>query len=94
MGVRGRLVAIEGGVSYEKDERVFSEGPGVSGVACVSLSKDCAGWGGMIASLSSGGGAVDGDGDRRSDVLPKEKINTIQLAFRCQYCKFVQSTGV
>ena len=33
MGVRGRLAAMEGGASYEKDERVFSDGSGVSGVA-------------------------------------------------------------
>jgi hypothetical protein len=58
VGVRARLVAMEGGVSYEKDERVFSD---VSGVAWVSLPKDCTGLGGMIASFSLGGGAVDGD---------------------------------
>jgi hypothetical protein len=77
VGVRGRLVAMEGGVSYEKDERVFSGVSGVSGVAWVSLPKDCAGLGGMIASLSLGGGAVDGD--CRFDVLPMEKMEMTQL---------------
>jgi hypothetical protein len=74
VGVRARLVAMEGGVSYEKDERVFSD---VSGVAWVSLPKDCTGLGGMIASFSLGGGAVDGD--CRVDALPIEKMETIQL---------------
>lgn len=77
MGVRGRLAAMEGGVSYKKDERVFSDASGVSGVAWTSLPKDCAGLGGMIASLSLGGGAVDGD--CRFDVLPMEKMDRTQL---------------
>jgi hypothetical protein len=77
VGVRGRLVAMEGGASYEKDERVFSDGSGVSGGAWVSLPKDCAGWDGMIASLSLGGGAVHGD--CRFDALPTEKMEMTQL---------------
>jgi hypothetical protein len=62
VGVRGMLVTMEGGVSYERDERCFSEGDGVaSGVGCEGLWWDGAGWGGMIASLSSGGGGLRRD---------------------------------
>ena len=92
MGVRGRLVAIDGGVSYEKDERVFSEVSGVSSVVWVSLQKDCAGWGGMIASLSLSGGAVDCD--CRFDTLPMEKTEMIQLVDAMSVCKCVGSIRV
>ena len=92
MGVRGRLAAMEGGASYEKDERVFSDGSGVSGGAWVSLPKDCAGWSGMIASLSSGGGAVDCD--CRFDTLPMEKTEMIQLVDAMSVCKCVGSIRV
>jgi hypothetical protein len=89
VGVRGRLVATEGGVSYDKDERVFSEVSGVSGVACVSLRRDCAGWGGMIASLSLGGGAVDGD--CRFDALPMEKTEMTQLVVSMSVSVYTRS---
>jgi hypothetical protein len=92
VGVCGRLAAMEGEVSYEKDERVFSEHSGVSGDAWVSLPKDCAGLGGMIASLSLGGGAVDCD--CRVDTLPMEKTEMIQLVDAMSVCKCVSSIRV
>jgi hypothetical protein len=75
--VRGRLVAKEGGVSYEKDERVFLDVSGVVGVVWEFLQWGCVGWDGMIASLSFGGEAVHGD--CRFDVLPMEKMEMTQL---------------
>ena len=65
-------------MSYEMDERCFSEGSGVAGMVCEGLRWDGAGWGGMIASLSSGGGGVHGD--LRVDVLLMERMEEmIQL---------------
>jgi hypothetical protein len=74
VGVRGMLVTMVGGVSYERDERCFSEGDGVaSGVGCEGLWWDGAGWGGMIACLSSGEGGL------HDDVLLMERMEKIQL---------------
>jgi hypothetical protein len=69
---------MEGGVSYEMDERCFSEGSCVAGMVCEGLRCDGAGCGGMIASLSSSsGGGVHGD--RRVDVLLMGRMEMIQL---------------
>jgi hypothetical protein len=68
---------MEGGVSNEKDERGFSEGSDVAEVAWLSLRWDCVGWDGMIASLSSGRGVVQGD--CRFVLLLMEKMEMTQL---------------